>query len=314
MGGHGSGRKRDFGNFGGSSTQFSEGQKSKGILDDFSIRKNVDTAEGTIQKVPVNAKDIANKAYVDSIGGADHSLFAISGALLSGQNFALSGVTFTAGEALTGGGTLAANRTFDVDTRQFSISGAFLQDSDVDHDQTTNFVAGEHIEGRNFSISGALLDGSLYSISGALLNPASDFAISGALLDGSLYDISGASLISGAVVAILDGGGSALASGAQVDIMVPANATIKTMTLMPDLSGSIIVDIWKDSYANFPPTQGDSITSSATPQIISGDKDQDTSLTGWTTALSDGDILRFNISGAATNITRVTAQLDFVRT
>tara|TARA_R100000789_G_scaffold78772_1_gene73912 strand:- start:238 stop:600 length:363 start_codon:yes stop_codon:yes gene_type:complete len=41
------------------------GHKSAGILDDFAIRKNVATKEGTIEKVPVNESDIANKKYVD---------------------------------------------------------------------------------------------------------------------------------------------------------------------------------------------------------------------------------------------------------
>src|SRR3990167_4384282 len=42
-----------------------EGQ-SKGILDDYAVRRDIKTKEGSIQAVPANAKDIANKAYVDS--------------------------------------------------------------------------------------------------------------------------------------------------------------------------------------------------------------------------------------------------------
>jgi hypothetical protein len=38
--------------------------KSAGILDDFAVRKNVATREGTIEKVPVNPKDIVNKEYL----------------------------------------------------------------------------------------------------------------------------------------------------------------------------------------------------------------------------------------------------------
>lgn len=45
------------------------GGQSKGILDDYAVRKNVATREGTVEKVPVNPKDIANKAYVDSVAG-----------------------------------------------------------------------------------------------------------------------------------------------------------------------------------------------------------------------------------------------------
>lgn len=51
-----------------SNTVFSEGYKSKGILDDFAIRKVVDTAQGTIDAAPVNPKDIVNKAYADGLG------------------------------------------------------------------------------------------------------------------------------------------------------------------------------------------------------------------------------------------------------
>ena len=39
--------------------------QSAGILDDYAVRKVVSTREGTIEKVPVNDSDIANKKYVD---------------------------------------------------------------------------------------------------------------------------------------------------------------------------------------------------------------------------------------------------------
>ena len=48
-------------------TKFIDVKHSAGILDDFAVRKNIATKEGTIEKVPVNAKDIANRAYVDSV-------------------------------------------------------------------------------------------------------------------------------------------------------------------------------------------------------------------------------------------------------
>ena len=48
-----------------SNTQFSEGQKSKGILDDYAVRGDVATKEGTIQHTPTAAKHIVNKEYVD---------------------------------------------------------------------------------------------------------------------------------------------------------------------------------------------------------------------------------------------------------
>lgn len=39
--------------------------QSAGIFDDFAVRKNVATKQGTIEKVPVNDSDIVNKKYVD---------------------------------------------------------------------------------------------------------------------------------------------------------------------------------------------------------------------------------------------------------
>ena len=51
------------------------GHKSAGILDDFSVRKNVATREGTIEKVPVNDSDIVNKKYVDDFNAQSHDGF-----------------------------------------------------------------------------------------------------------------------------------------------------------------------------------------------------------------------------------------------
>ena len=48
--------------------------KSKGIFDDYAVRKNIATREGTVEKVPVNDSDIVNKKYVD-----DNSLWEVSG-------------------------------------------------------------------------------------------------------------------------------------------------------------------------------------------------------------------------------------------
>ena len=46
--------------------KFEDLPKSKGILDNFAVRKVVSTQEGTIEKTPVNPHDIVNKEYVDN--------------------------------------------------------------------------------------------------------------------------------------------------------------------------------------------------------------------------------------------------------
>lgn len=107
---------------------------------------------------------------------------------------------------------------------------------------------------------------------------------------------------------IIDGGGSAITTGIKGDVEIPFDCTIEQVSLLADQSGSIVVDIWKDTYANYPATDADSITASAVPTISTATKAQDATLTGWTTALTQGDILRFNVD-SATTVTRVTVAL-----
>ena len=107
---------------------------------------------------------------------------------------------------------------------------------------------------------------------------------------------------------IIDGGGSAITTGQKGHIEIPFACTITGWTLVADQSGSIVVDVWKDTYANFPPTVADTITGSEKPTLSSVQKNQDLTLTTWTTAVSAGDILAFNVDSVAT-ATRVTLSI-----
>jgi hypothetical protein len=83
--------------------------------------------------------------------------------------------------------------------------------------------------------------------------------------------------------------------------------------MLADQSGSIVVDVWKDTYANYPPTNADTITASAKPTISSATKSQDATLSGWTTSVAAGDILAFNVD-SVTSIQRVTISLRVTKT
>jgi hypothetical protein len=124
---------------------------------------------------------------------------------------------------------------------------------------------------------------------------------------------SGSSLITSAITIVIDGGGSAITTGVKVDITIPFGATITEVTMLADQSGSIVVDIFKDTFANYPPVVGDSITASAKPTITTALKSQDGTLTGWTTAITAGDTLRYNVD-SVTSITRLTLSLKITRT
>lgn len=116
-----------------------------------------------------------------------------------------------------------------------------------------------------------------------------------------------------AIAVTLDGAGSAITTGIKGYLLVPFDGIISEVTLLADQSGSIVVDIWKDVYANYPPTDADSITSATPPTISSALKAQDTTLTGWTTTLTAGDVLGFNVD-SITTVTRVHVILKVIKT
>jgi len=116
------------------------------------------------------------------------------------------------------------------------------------------------------------------------------------------------------ILFVIDNGNSVITTGVAGDIPdFPFDCTIQQCTMAAEQTGSIVVDIWKDTYANFPPTDADSITASAVPTISSSAKSQDTTLTGWTTSISVGDTLRFNVD-SCTDIKKVSIVLRIQKT
>jgi hypothetical protein len=110
-----------------------------------------------------------------------------------------------------------------------------------------------------------------------------------------------------------DGGGSDVTAGSQCDLIVPYDMTITSATMLGDAAGSIVIDVWSDTYGNYPPTAGDSITASAPPTLASAAKSQDSTLTGWSSTIAAGSTLRFNVNSCS-GIARVTLTLEGTRT
>jgi hypothetical protein len=112
----------------------------------------------------------------------------------------------------------------------------------------------------------------------------------------------------------IDGAGSAISTGSKGFLRVPYDCTITAAQILADQSGSIVIDVLKDTYANFPPTDpADSICASALPTLSSSQKSEDTTLTGWTTSVSKGDVLGFVVD-SATTVTRVSLNLVVTKT
>jgi hypothetical protein len=110
----------------------------------------------------------------------------------------------------------------------------------------------------------------------------------------------------------IDGAGSAITTGVKGFIMTQISGTITEATLLSTDAAAtacdIVIDVWKDTYANYPPDNADSITASAPPTLSSANKSQDSTLTGWTTSVTAGDIFGFNVD-SNTGCTRATLML-----
>jgi hypothetical protein len=116
----------------------------------------------------------------------------------------------------------------------------------------------------------------------------------------------------GALGVVLDGGGLTITTGIKGYLQIPFNCIIHSWTLLADQAGSAVMDVWKTTFAGFPPLVGNSITGS-TPPTLSGQATTSSTLTGWTTTIYEGDIIAFNVV-SATSIQRLTLELSVIKT
>ena len=121
------------------------------------------------------------------------------------------------------------------------------------------------------------------------------------------------SVIISTIEAIFDGGGSVLNSGIRLDLPIDFNGTITRATLVGYPTGSMVVDAYRTTYAAFPGSTGQSIMASAKPTMTGAIKYQDSTLSGWTTAIVAGDILRYNIDSVSSTLL-ATLALRVLRT
>lgn len=115
-----------------------------------------------------------------------------------------------------------------------------------------------------------------------------------------------ASLPIRSITYVIDGGGAPILTGLAGAIEVPFACTLNRVTMLADQTGSIVVDVRAGAYSAYPTAS--SICASAKPTISASDKSQDSTLTGWTTSVSAGDVLQFTVDSIST-ITRCTIAL-----
>jgi len=192
--------------------------------------------------------------------------------ILSGSNAALNSLTVNSGSITLEGGSIVVDLPGSIQAHSFQGLGF-----------GSTFVGPGHIG------SGAELTG---SFSGSFIG------------DGS--GLSG--VVASAIRSIgitVDGGGSEITTGIKGEIIVPFSGTINGWYLTADQSGSIVIDVWKDTIANHPPTVADTITGTEKPTLSNARINYDTTLTSWTTSVNAEDVFRFRVDSVST-ITRAT--------
>jgi hypothetical protein len=98
---------------------------------------------------------------------------------------------------------------------------------------------------------------------------------------------------------------------------VPFNFALSSWRVVGDVSGCMVVDIWKSTYAGFPPVITNTISGSNTTITITGSqKAQNTTLLGWSASsisFSKGDWLSYVVTSAS-SMTRATVSLNGIKT
>ena len=112
-----------------------------------------------------------------------------------------------------------------------------------------------------------------------------------------------------AIPFLIDGQSYAIVVGVKGDVSIPYAGTITSWTLLTDLApsgGSFTVDVWKSTYAGYPPTTG-----GLTCSVTTGTTKNTGSVS---VAIAAGDILRFNVSAnAGSVVTRASVNLVLQR-
>jgi len=114
----------------------------------------------------------------------------------------------------------------------------------------------------------------------------------------------------GAIICVIVGGTTTPTTGIKAEGQIPFDCTITGWTLIADQSGSAQITVKKASYAGYPTTA--SIVAAAPPNLSSARKNTSTTLTGWTTAITAGDIVEF-VLDSVTSCTRLDLLLKVTK-
>jgi len=142
---------------------------------------------------------------------------------------------------------------------------------------------------------------------GALASSAQQPPAEGAFVDGDKTKLDGiesgataepASVKAGEITIVINNPTAGVAGYHRI----PKDYTINSASILASGSCSAVVDIWVDSITTDPPTDvtdADSITASAQPTLSSEVYATNGTLTGWTTSLTEGHWMAWNVDSVS---------------
>lgn len=114
---------------------------------------------------------------------------------------------------------------------------------------------------------------------------------------------------------MIDGDGNPIDPGVSGLLKLPSDCRLTAWEIVSvdAVEGDIVVELWVDSYDNFPPDDADIVGASETPTLTAAVKNRNTSLNaGLGYNLNSGDWLTWTVI-SATDVTKVALSLTLVR-
>ena len=105
---------------------------------------------------------------------------------------------------------------------------------------------------------------------------------------------------------VINGNGAVPSTGVKGFITIPYNLTVTSWNIFSNTTGSAVVDVIRSTYSNF--GSGTSIAGSELPTLTNQAKNQNNTISTWTTTLNSGDIITFNLNSIS-NITMLSVSI-----
>ena len=151
---------------------------------------------------------------------------------------------------------------------------------------------------------------------GLFLDPSNDYNISGDKIvfttppavsdDVVIIALAAVADLTRTVNYVIDSGSLPMQVGDKGKLTIDVTGVIENIRVLADQTGDIVLDIGKASFADYP--NFNSVTAAQRVQLSNSNKYFDDVLNNWTTTITAGDILRFDVI-SVNNIRRLLISL-----